>query len=137
MEYVQRGDIRHSSFAFRVFPGGDEWGVSEFNYPMRTLHAVELIDVAPVLDPAYPDAARAGPRLDGAVRSLSQWVQARRKKSGSGSRRTARWSSSSGPDNIGPAARAGRSSRRRSGHWPGALALLGPARQQQGPYADE
>lgn len=83
LEYVQRGDVRHSSFAFRVYPGGDEWGLSEFNYPMRTLHSVELVDVAPVLDPAYPDAT-AGTRslgldsraMAGAIESLSQWVQA-------------------------------------------------------------
>lgn len=77
LEYVQRGDIRHSSFAFRVFPGGDEWGVSDqFGYPMRTLHAVQLIDVAPVLDPAYPDATAAARAIDGAVRSLASWAQA-------------------------------------------------------------
>lgn len=75
LEYVQRGDVRHSSFAFRVYPGGDEWGVSEFNYPMRTLHSVQLVDVAPVLDPAYPDSTAAARALDGAVRSLSDWVQ--------------------------------------------------------------
>lgn len=81
LEYVQRGDVRHSSFAFRVYPGGDEWGLSEFNYPMRTLHSVELVDVAPVLDPAYPDATAGARSLDsrsmaGAIESLSQWVQA-------------------------------------------------------------
>jgi HK97 family phage prohead protease len=75
LEYVQRGDIRHSSFAFRVFPGGDEWGVSEFNYPMRTLLSVQLVDVAPVLDPAYPDATAAARALNGAVESLAGWVQ--------------------------------------------------------------
>jgi len=75
LEYVQRGDVRHSSFAFRVWPGGDEWGVSEFNYPMRTLHSVQLIDVAPVLDPAYPDATAGARALNGAVESLAGWVQ--------------------------------------------------------------
>lgn len=75
LEYCQRGDIRHSSFAFRVFPGGDEWGVSEFNYPMRTLVSVQLVDVAPVLDPAYPDSTAAARAIDGAVRSMSDWVQ--------------------------------------------------------------
>jgi HK97 family phage prohead protease len=75
LEYVQRGDIRHSSFAFRVFPGGDEWGVSEFNYPMRTLMSVQLVDVAPVLDPAYPDATAGARALNGAVQSLADWVQ--------------------------------------------------------------
>lgn len=55
-ELVERGDVRHSSFAFRVPPGGDEWGVSDQSYPMRTLHELELVDVAPVVTPAYPDA---------------------------------------------------------------------------------
>jgi HK97 family phage prohead protease len=55
-ELVERGDIQFSSFAFRVPPGGDEWGVTDQSYPMRTLHEVQLVDVAPVLDPAYPDA---------------------------------------------------------------------------------
>lgn len=76
LEYVHRGDVRHSSFAFRVYPGGDEWGVSEFNYPMRTLLDVQLIDVAPVLDPAYPDSSAAARALNGAVESLASWVQA-------------------------------------------------------------
>lgn len=76
LEYVSRGDVRHSSFAFRVFPGGDEWGVSEFNYPMRTLLSVQLVDVAPVLDPAYPDATSGARAINGAVESLAQWVQA-------------------------------------------------------------
>ena len=75
LEYVDRGDVRHSSFAFRVFPGGDEWGVSEFNYPMRTLVSVQLVDVAPVLDPAYPDSTAAARALNGAVESLANWVQ--------------------------------------------------------------
>lgn len=56
LELVTRGDVQFSSYAFRVPQGGDEWGVTDQNYPMRTLHEVQLIDVAPVLDPAYPDA---------------------------------------------------------------------------------
>jgi HK97 family phage prohead protease len=76
LEYVSRGDVRHSSFAFRVFPGGDEWGISEFNYPMRTLLSVQLVDVAPVLDPAYPDATSGARAMNGAVESLAMWVQA-------------------------------------------------------------
>ena len=54
--WCERRDIQFSSFAFRVPPGGDEWGVTDQDYPMRTLHEVQLVDVAPVLDPAYPDA---------------------------------------------------------------------------------
>lgn len=75
LEYVARGDVRHSSFAFRTFPGGDEWGLSEFNYPMRTLLDVQLVDVAPVLDPAYPDATSGARAMNGAVESLANWVQ--------------------------------------------------------------
>lgn len=56
VELVQRGDIQYSSFAFRVPDGGDEWSTTDQNYPLRTLHEVQLVDVSPVLDPAYPDA---------------------------------------------------------------------------------
>ena len=52
-----RGDVRASSFAFTVV--GDEWGVTEQGFPLRTLTAVALHDVAPVTTPAYPDASAA------------------------------------------------------------------------------
>ena len=54
LELVERGDVRHSSFAFRTIE--DEWGTSDQGYPMRTLLNVQLVDVAPVVSPAYPDA---------------------------------------------------------------------------------
>jgi phage head maturation protease len=58
LELVERRDVQFSSFAFRVPPGGDTWSTTrDTNYPMRTLNEVELVDVAPVLDPAYPDAS--------------------------------------------------------------------------------
>jgi Escherichia/Staphylococcus phage prohead protease len=75
-ELVERGDIRYSSFAFRVLPGGDEWDTSEQMFPRRTLHAVELIDVAPVLNPGYPDATAAVRATNAALRSLAEWAQA-------------------------------------------------------------
>lgn len=57
LELVKRGDIRHSSFAFRISSDGEEWTVSDQNYPLRRIHEVaELVDVAPVVNPAYPDA---------------------------------------------------------------------------------
>jgi HK97 family phage prohead protease len=56
LELVARGDIRHSSFAFRVAPGGDEWTVTDTNYPLRRVHDVDLVDVAPVVNPAYVDS---------------------------------------------------------------------------------
>lgn len=74
-ELVQRGDIRHSSFAFRVPPGGDEWDVTEQNFPRRTLHNLELVDVAPVLSPGYPDATAAVRATNAALRSLANWAQ--------------------------------------------------------------
>ena len=69
LELVERGDVQFSSFAFRVPSGGDEWSVTDQNYPLRTLHEVQLVDVAPVLDPAYPDAT-AG------LRSLAEAMHA-------------------------------------------------------------
>lgn len=79
VEYIERGDVRNSSFAFRMMPSGDEWATTDQGYPMRTLHAVKLMDVAPVVTPAYPDAT-AGLRSLAAhvgadpeeVRSLAQ-----------------------------------------------------------------
>ena len=57
LELVKRGDIRHSSFAFRMSADGEEWTVSDQNYPLRRIHEIaELVDVAPVVNPAYPDA---------------------------------------------------------------------------------
>lgn len=76
VELCQRGDCQHSSFAFRVPDGGDDWSLSDFNYPLRTLLNVELVDVAPVITPAYPDATAALRAVDGAVNSLSLRFQA-------------------------------------------------------------
>jgi hypothetical protein len=69
LELVGRGDVQHSSFAFRCPKGGDEWAMTEQNYPMRSLIDVQGVDVAPVVDPAYPDAT-AG------LRSLAEFVDA-------------------------------------------------------------
>lgn len=57
VELVQRGDLRSSSFAFNCPPGGDEWRTSDQGYPLRILHEVQLVDVAPVTEnAAYTDA---------------------------------------------------------------------------------
>lgn len=74
-ELVMRRDIRHSSFAFRVPRGGDEWDATDTHFPRRTLHNVELVDVAPVLTPAYPDATAAVRATTMALRSLADWAQ--------------------------------------------------------------
>lgn len=54
VELVERGDVRHSSFAFRTL--ADDWTLTSEGFPLRTLVSVELVDVAPVVTPAYPDA---------------------------------------------------------------------------------
>jgi HK97 family phage prohead protease len=50
---AERGDLRFSSFAFRTLE--DEWGYTNEDFPLRTLKTVQLVDVAPVVDPAYRD----------------------------------------------------------------------------------
>jgi HK97 family phage prohead protease len=52
-ELTERGDLAHSSFAFQAYE--DDWSY-ENGAPLRTLLSVRLIDVAPVVNPAYPDA---------------------------------------------------------------------------------
>ena len=69
VELVARGDVTRSSFAFRVMPEGDEWGLNDLGIPQRTLLNVQLVDVAPVNVPAYPDTSSA-------MRSLAAFVQA-------------------------------------------------------------
>ncbi len=69
-ELVQRGDVAKSSFAFRVVgEDGDEWGLSDQNFPQRTLKSVQLVDVAPVNVPAYLDT-------DTGLRSLASKMHA-------------------------------------------------------------
>jgi HK97 family phage prohead protease len=50
-----RGDVRYSSFAFRTME--DDWSLSEQGFPLRTLLSVQLVDVAPVVTPAYMDTS--------------------------------------------------------------------------------
>lgn len=65
-ELVQRGDVAKSSFAFRVIgDDGEEWGLTDQNFPQRTLLSVDLVDVAPVNAPAYLDTTTA-------IRSLAR-----------------------------------------------------------------
>jgi len=53
---VERRHVQASSFMFECPPGGDSWDLTEQDFPMRTLHTVNLIDVAPTTEPAYPSA---------------------------------------------------------------------------------
>ena len=63
-ELAARGDIKWSSFAFRTIE--DEWGQTEQGFDLRTLKAVQLVDVAPVNSPA-PLATSAARRPFAAV----------------------------------------------------------------------
>lgn len=54
-ELVQRGDVQKSSFAFITFE--DDWTLDENGFPLRSLIAGQLIDVAPVNSPAYLDTS--------------------------------------------------------------------------------
>ena len=64
---TQRGDVHQSSFAFYTMD--EEWGLTEQGFPLRTLLAVQLVDVAPVNTPAYLDTSSA-------VRSLAHVINA-------------------------------------------------------------
>jgi uncharacterized protein len=59
-ELTQRGDVSKSSFAFKTIGReGDEWGLTDQNFPLRTLLSLELLDVAPcsAAIAAYPDTS--------------------------------------------------------------------------------
>jgi HK97 family phage prohead protease len=68
LELVTRGDIANSSFAFQCFE--DDWTLDADGMPLRTLVSLRLIDVAPVVTPAYKDSTVAG------LRSMARFVGA-------------------------------------------------------------
>jgi HK97 family phage prohead protease len=69
---IRRGDISGSSFAFRAIK--DAWR-TENGADVRELHDVDLFDVSPVTNPAYPAA-------DVAARSHNRWKQHRAEADG-------------------------------------------------------
>jgi uncharacterized protein len=82
-ELVQRGDVRKSSFAFIKVE--DSWESRSGDLPLRVLHSVRLVDVAPVNTPAYPDSSAGLRSLAGhmdadpnEVRALAQRGELRR-----------------------------------------------------------
>jgi uncharacterized protein len=76
LELVERGDVRYSSFAFRIAEPGvdDTWGESEYGTPLRQLRNAGLVDTAPVMDPAYHDTVAMARNISGAVASLAHFV---------------------------------------------------------------
>ncbi len=53
-ELVRRGDVRGSSFEFRVKAGGEAWSEDDDGAVTRTITDAELLQVGPVMKPAYP-----------------------------------------------------------------------------------
>jgi HK97 family phage prohead protease len=51
---AKRGDITGASFSFRVID--QEWGVTDSDFPLRTIKSMQLFDVGPVTFPAYLDS---------------------------------------------------------------------------------
>lgn len=68
---LERGDVRESSFGFRVAHGGDRWDENEDGVLIRTITRVaRLFDVSPVTFPAYPDT-------DSTKRALDEYLRGR------------------------------------------------------------
>lgn len=79
---ARRGDIRHSSFAFRTID--DDWGLTDSGFPVRTLVEVQLVDVAPVVQPAYLDTSSSvrslAGRLDASPDEVAELLRSGRLK---------------------------------------------------------
>lgn len=54
---IKRGDVNGLSFGFRILPDGDKWEEDENQNLIRTLINVELSEVSPTPNPAYPQSA--------------------------------------------------------------------------------
>ncbi len=52
---VERGDVARSSFA--AYMHESDWAQTQDGFPLRTVTAMSLVDVAPVDDPAYFDTS--------------------------------------------------------------------------------
>jgi len=63
---IARGDVSQMSFGFSPRPGGQDWAKDDEGRTIRTLKAVRLFDVSPVVFPAYP-------QTDVAMRELRAW----------------------------------------------------------------
>jgi HK97 family phage prohead protease len=58
LELVKRGDITQSSFAFGMSKDGQKWAKGENGSLLREILSVStLVDVAPVIEPAYPETS--------------------------------------------------------------------------------
>lgn len=71
---TQRGDVTGSSFAF--IATDEDITVSEMGFPVRELISGVLVDVAPVVEPAYPDTSVALRSLAHAINADVEDIQA-------------------------------------------------------------
>lgn len=76
VELIERGDVRKSSFAFRLDNNGDEWTLTDQDYPLRKLVSGQLVDVAPVNSPAYDNTSVGMRGVEIALRSLATKMNA-------------------------------------------------------------
>jgi HK97 family phage prohead protease len=74
MVSIGRGDVNQMSFGFVVRSNGQVWEKDNDGRVMRTLTAVRLFDISPVVFPAYPETAVA-------VRALNRWQSVRPQQS--------------------------------------------------------
>lgn len=61
-ELLRRGDVQGSSFTFRVGAGGQRRAADddpETGLPVREITSMEVLEVGPVLNPAYPTTSAA------------------------------------------------------------------------------
>jgi HK97 family phage prohead protease len=74
---VKRGDLNGCSFQFSLQPDGDTWAEEQDGTVLRTLRAVKLYELGPVVFPAYVTGtsvgARAEQRSDYFLHSLENW----------------------------------------------------------------
>jgi HK97 family phage prohead protease len=72
-EQVSRGDLEATSFGFCCHK--ETWAVADDGTAMRTLQEVELFEVSPTGDPAYPDASVALRSIPDEIRSRIEQSQ--------------------------------------------------------------
>ncbi|MET9617113.1 HK97 family phage prohead protease [Kitasatospora indigofera] len=71
-ELLKRGDVRGSSFTFRVLAGGQRVAAekdTETGLPIREITHMDVIELGPVLNPAYPTT-------EASLRSVQEWLAA-------------------------------------------------------------
>lgn len=67
---LQRGDVRGSSFTFRVNSGGQRVADDpddETGLPVREITSMDVMELGPVLNPAYPTT-------EASLRSVREWL---------------------------------------------------------------